>query len=186
MRPQKVLDNEVMLGLSKVFRALGYEGASLKELSEETGLKKASLYHRFPNGKQEMAESVLLYFDQWVEKHVFSTLADEKIDPITRLKKGLEQIRLLYDGGKNMCIFRTLSMDRGLELFEANLKEGVQQWIHSFIKIGLAFDLSNEKAAQLAMQNLIDIQGSLVLTKIVDDTTIFENALKNIEKRYIS
>ncbi|MEP1982729.1 MAG: helix-turn-helix domain-containing protein, partial [Maribacter dokdonensis] len=59
MRPQKVLDIEILTGLTKVFRSRGYEGASLKELSEATGLKKASLYHRFPNGKQEMADAVL-------------------------------------------------------------------------------------------------------------------------------
>lgn len=186
MRPQKVLENDLMEGLSKTFRAFGYEGASLKELSDETGLKKASLYHRFPNGKQEMAESVLAYLDQWVEKYVFSALADEKYNPATRLKNGLEQIAQLYKKGENMCIFRALSMDTGLQLFENNLKEGMQQWINSFINIGLAFHLSPKNAKQLAIQNLIDIQGSLVLSKILHDTTIFENVLKNIEERYIT
>lgn len=185
MRPQKVSENDLMESLSKTFRAFGYEGASLKELSDETGLKKASLYHRFPNGKQEMAESVLLYLDQWVESHVFSALTDETKDPVTRLKTGLEQISLLYHGGENMCIFKALSMDTGLQLFENNLKESMKQWINSFINIGLSFHLSPEKAEQLAIQNLIDIQGSLVLSKILNDTIIFENALKNIERRYI-
>lgn len=184
MRPQKVADNDLMIGLAKVFRTLGYEGASLKELSEETGLQKASLYHRFPNGKQQMAESVLLYFDEWVQNNVFSAFTDEKLDSITRLKMGLEQIKLLYNGGENRCIFRALSMDMGLQLFENNLKDGIQQWICSFKNIGLAFHLSSEKAEQLAVQNLIDIQGSLVLCKILCDTTIFENTLKNIEERY--
>ncbi|MCE7057217.1 TetR/AcrR family transcriptional regulator [Algoriphagus sp. AGSA1] len=186
MRPQKVLDGDLMNGLAKVFRSLGYEGASLQELSVETGLKKASLYHRFPNGKQEMAESVLLHFDQWVKNNVFSALSDEKHDPIIRLKLGLEQIRLLYEGGNQMCVFRTLSMDKGLQLFENNLQEGIQQWINAFVNIGLAFHLSLEKAEQLAIQNMIDIQGSLVLSRIMKDKTIFENALKNIEERYIT
>ncbi len=43
MRPQKVLDKEILNGLTKIFRSRGYEGASLKELSDATGLKKASL-----------------------------------------------------------------------------------------------------------------------------------------------
>jgi len=55
MRPKKVLDETILKGLAEVFRSKGYEGASLKDLSEATGLKKASLYHRFPNGKSEMA-----------------------------------------------------------------------------------------------------------------------------------
>ncbi len=43
MRPQKVSEDDLMESLSKTFRAFGYEAASLKELSDETGLKKASL-----------------------------------------------------------------------------------------------------------------------------------------------
>ena len=47
-RPQSVQDQDLMQRLSCVFRDVGYDGASLSILSEATGLKKASLYHRFP------------------------------------------------------------------------------------------------------------------------------------------
>ena len=59
MRPQKVQDIEIMTSLVKTFRSRGYEGSSLAELAKSTGLKKASLYHRFPKGKEEMAIAVL-------------------------------------------------------------------------------------------------------------------------------
>ena len=45
--------------LLNIFREYGYEGASLSKISERTGLGKASLYHHFPNGKQQMAQEVL-------------------------------------------------------------------------------------------------------------------------------
>ncbi len=184
MRPQKVVDSDLIDGLARVFRSLGYEGASLQDLSAETGLKKASLYHRFPNGKQEMAESVLLHYGQVVEDKIFSVLSDEQVEPIDRLKAGIEQIKLFYEGGKQMCVFRTLSMDKGLQLFENSLKEGVSQWISAFVNLGLAFRLSPNEAEQLAIKNMIDIQGSLVLSHVMNDVSIFENALKNIAERY--
>lgn len=40
MRPQKILDADMISGLTKVFRDKGYEGASLNDLAEVTGLKK--------------------------------------------------------------------------------------------------------------------------------------------------
>ena len=43
--------------LAEVFRERGYEGASLAALSEASGLGKASLYHFFPKGKEEMLGS---------------------------------------------------------------------------------------------------------------------------------
>jgi len=63
MRPQKVIDSDILKGLTKVFRSKGYEGANLSELAQATNLKKASLYHRFPGGKQEMAVTVLTHIE---------------------------------------------------------------------------------------------------------------------------
>src|SRR5437762_12723369 len=45
--------------LGEVFRAHGYEGATLALITEATGLGKGSLYHFFPGGKAQMAAAVL-------------------------------------------------------------------------------------------------------------------------------
>lgn len=185
MRPQKVLDIEILTGLTKVFRSKGYEGASLKELAEATGLKKASLYHRFPNGKQEMAEAVLNHIDEWVVNNVFRALADEEVPPRLRLKNGITQIAKLYNGGEETCIFRALSMKTGLDLFEKQVKNGMNEWIAVFQKLGLAFGFTASKANEYAVQTLIDIQGSLIVTRGLNNLKIFEQTLKKIENNYL-
>ena len=121
MRPQKILDKDMLTGLTKVFREKGYEGASLNELAEVTGLKKASLYHRFPKGKQEMAEAVFTHLDEWVTQNIFFSLKDETQTPELRLKNGLAHIRELYNGGNETCIFRAFSMQAGIQLFEKQI-----------------------------------------------------------------
>jgi AcrR family transcriptional regulator len=186
MRPQKILDRDMLIGLTKVFREKGYEGASLKELAEVTGLKKASLYHRFPKGKQEMAEAVFTHLDEWVDKNIFFSLSDETKIPELRLKNGLAHIRTLYNGGNETCIFRAFSMRAGLELFEEQVKNGMKEYINAFTKIGIALNLSAEKSKNYAIQTLIEIQGSLIVTKGLNDANMFEIALKNIEKRYLN
>jgi TetR/AcrR family transcriptional repressor of lmrAB and yxaGH operons len=50
---------DIIPALAEVFREHGYEGASLALLGDATGLGKGSLYHFFPNGKEEMAAAVL-------------------------------------------------------------------------------------------------------------------------------
>ena len=185
MRPQKVLDEEMLIGLTKTFRSKGYEGASLQELAEATGLKKASLYHRFPKGKQEMAAAVLAYLGKWVEEHIFHALFDESNHPGARLKNGLEQVRILYDQGNEACIFRALSMEAGLALFEVQVNTGMKQWIDAFHKIGLALGLSPLEAKKKALQTLVEIQGSLIVAKGLDDLDIFENTLRSIESSYL-
>ncbi|MBW8243632.1 TetR/AcrR family transcriptional regulator [Muricauda oceani] len=184
MRPQKIQDEELLSALSNVFRTKGYEGASLKELSEATGLQKASLYHRFPNGKKEMAEAVLADMDLWVTKHIFKTLEQEGIPPSVKLKQSLDQISKLYNGGKDNCIFRALSMQEGFDHFHDVITKGFKGWLKSFTALGLSVGQTNQMAEKNAIQTLIDIQGSLMLCKGMQDTNIFINTLKQIEERY--
>lgn len=184
MRPQKVLELEILTGLAQVFRTKGYDGASLAELSAATGLKKASLYHRFPGGKQEMAAAVLGHMDNWVQSHVFHALLDTAKPAHERLTNGLLEIRKLYDKGNEVCIFRALSMKSGLELFEHQITSGMKAWVNAFVEVGKALGLSNAQSYDNAVQTLIEIQGALLVTKGMDDINIFENALKKIEQRY--
>ncbi|SFW24157.1 TetR/AcrR family transcriptional regulator [Cellulophaga fucicola] len=185
MRPQKVLDKDLLTALGKVFRAKGYEGTSIKELSEATGLKKASLYHRFPDGKEEMANSVFSHIEEWVKETIFFALNDESIVPQARLKQAIDHIRILYNGGKDTCVFRAFSMDNGLQLFEGHISGGITEYIKAFKNVGLALKFNEKEAKEHAVQTLIEIQGSLILTKGLNDTSIFENTLKNIENRYL-
>ena len=186
MRPQKVLDIDMLIGLASVFRAKGYEGASLKDLADITGLKKASLYHRFPNGKQEMAEAVLAHIDQWVKDNIVSVLKDDNYSPKIRLQQALSQIRVFYNQGEETCIIRAFSMQAGLELFEQHVKEGLTEWLNAFTEIGIQLNLSPAVAEKKALQTLIDIQGSLILTKGLQDTSIFESTMQNIENNYLN
>ncbi|CAM4120456.1 TetR/AcrR family transcriptional regulator [Zobellia roscoffensis] len=185
MRPQKVLDKEIVEKLVCVFRSNGYDGASLSELAEKTGLKKASLYHRFPDGKRGMAVAVLNHLGEWAEEHVFNVLNDESILPAQRLVNSLDNIRILYNDGKDACVLRVFSLGSGLELFEEQVKNGMAHWVEAFNTYGKALGLPGEKAQKYAVQTLLEIQGSLVVTKGLNDLSIFEQTLNDIESRYL-
>ena len=64
----KVNEDELLDRLTCVFRTHGFEGASLSLISKATGLQRASLYHRFPGGKEEMANAVLERAWTWLNK----------------------------------------------------------------------------------------------------------------------
>ncbi|WP_067151618.1 TetR/AcrR family transcriptional regulator [Pseudotamlana agarivorans] len=184
MRPQKVNDDELIISLSKIFRTQGYEGTSLSDLSNITGLKKASLYHRFPNGKKEMAESVLIHIGKWVADNIFNVLNKEGDPAEDRLKNALFQIRELYNGGLDSCLFKVLSTQNGMDLFGQSITNGMNEWLKAFKHFGLSINLSEHLAEEKALQTLIDIQGSLLVSKGLQDTTVFENTLKQIKDRY--
>ena len=167
-----------------VFRAKGYDGASLNELAEATGLKKASLYHRFPGGKKEMTSAVLDFMESWIITKVYKVLSDDKITPKDRLQEALTNISAVYGGGKEVCLYRSLSMDTGMALFGEKIEKGISQWLESFSILGQSVGQNEETAMQMAKQSFIEVQGSLVLSKAMNSTEPFQNAIQQIENRY--
>jgi AcrR family transcriptional regulator len=182
MRPQKVDNEQVMTGLMSVLRARGYDGASMNDLASATGLKKASLYHRFPGGKKEIVDAVLSYTSQWSQTHVYAVLTNQSKAPELRLKKALNNINTLYNGGEAICMLRALSMDSSMPLFGDQIASHIQLWIEAFTKLGLDFGYKEQKAKKLAMETLVRIQGSLVLSKALNTTEPFRQSLLEVER----
>ncbi len=184
MRPQKVQDIEMLNGLMSVFRSKGYEGASMAELSNATGLKKASLYHRYPGGKKDMTSAVLVHLEESIHKNVYQVLTDTKREKSVRFDEAIQNIKALYNDGREVCMYRSLSLDSGIELFGDQIKQGVNLVIESFKQYGLADGMSEIDATENATQTFIDIQGSLVLSKALQMTKPFIDSLEKIKLRY--
>jgi AcrR family transcriptional regulator len=73
--PAPLLTKDEMLArLMDLLREKGFDGASLSDISESTGLGKSSLYHHFPNGKQEIALQGLAYLEAQLEQAVFEPM----------------------------------------------------------------------------------------------------------------
>lgn len=184
MRPRKVIEEDLINGMMAVLRAKGYYGASLNELANSSGLKKASLYHRFPGGKQEIATAVLLHVDQWVQEHIVLPISDGSEEVADRIDFALDKINELYHQGQKACILRALSTKSGLSLFGDLLNLGAKRWITGFARLGEDIGWSKEHAKEKATEVLIMIQGSLVVTDLLGKPGIFEKTLTSIRTMY--
>lgn len=185
MRPQKIEESELLTGLMTVLRTKGYDGASLNELADFSGLKKASLYHRYPGGKKDIALSVLKFVGEWIDKNIIDVIDNRSLTPQERLQTTLNNIDILYSSGKSSCILRALSTDSGMELFGDELKNSVKRWLSCFSRIGVDFGYDKATSEQKAMQVLVKIQGSLVVSKTLESTRPFIDALDEIRLLYI-
>ena len=169
-----------------VLRLNGFDGTSINDMAEATGLKKASLYHRFPGGKKEITEKVLSYVNSWNQEHVAKVLKADKVKPVERLEQVIENIQILYNNGDSICLFRALTMETSASLFGLQIEEGFNLWIESFTQLGLDFGFEKSKATKMAQEVLIRIQGSLVVAKGLKDLTPFQQTLISIKHMYIN
>ena len=89
-----MVKDETIAQLLTVFRRYGYEGATLTRLSEATGLGKASLYHHFPKGKEEIAAAVLNYTNNSMTANIIAPLRDKERQPALRIREMTKKVNL--------------------------------------------------------------------------------------------
>lgn len=164
-RPQSIGEDMLVARLACVFRDVGYEGASLALLSQATGLRKASLYHRFPAGKRQMAEEVLAAALAWFSENVLVPLRGEGA-PQARLAAVTEQLDGFYEGGRRACLLNMLASPRIEDgPFSPAIKGAFEALIDAFAKLARDAGHAPKAARGRAERSVMMLQGSLVLSR---------------------
>ncbi len=177
---RKVGDDVLLDRLTATFKDVGYEGASLSLLSEATGLKKSSLYHRFPDGKAQMAQEVMAETARVLDAEVFPLLADDAA-PDRKLGAFVRVMDGFYAGGRQSCLLNMLAPPRG----ETNacgdaIGATFQRLLSALGEVAREAGATPAQARMRAEQALVELQGSLVVARGVDDPAVFARALKRI------
>lgn len=171
--------------LREIFRQNGFEGTSLSEIINQTGLGKSSLYHFFPQGKTEMAEAVLHDIDQWFNENVFLPLRKSE-EPVSGIHHMFKEVNRYFKTGDRICLVGAFALDNTRELFPSEIKDYFKIWVDS-----LAWAINKKyshklEARKLAEETVASIQGALVLTRAQNDTKVFTRIMKRLEKRILS
>lgn len=179
-RPASIDDEELLRKLSGVFRDVGYEGASLTELARATGLKKASLYHRFPGGKEQMAREVLAAADAWLAEHVLGPLAADS-PPEQRIERMAKKLDSFYAGGRQACLLNTLSSSQLRDgPFAKDIRRAFRAWILALSDALEDAGFEPEEAKARAERAVALLQGSLVVARGLGSGRPFRDFLRRL------
>lgn len=180
-RPPRIDDDTLLMHLSRVFRREGYEAASLGRLAEATGLKKASLYHRFPGGKAQMAREVLAAAQRWLDAHVLAPLQGDE-PPAARIRAMTAELDRFYEGGTQACLLNILSSPPAEQgPFDDLVRGALTDWHAALVKTLRDHGLDADEAAARAQRALVLIQGSLVLARGLGTPAPFQDCLAQLE-----
>jgi len=174
----RIVSDEVLHAAAlTLFRTYGFEGVSLKRLANATGLEKASLYYRYPGGKDEIAMAVVKEVISWFQENVFAPLAGSE-PTYKRVSFVADQLRQFYSGGSKACLMDVLSIPGASDDLQLALKGAMQAWIDAFAQVAEESGLEAGVARSRAEEAIIHIEGSLILARVLGDTTRFEHVLK--------
>ncbi len=165
--------------LLQLFREYGYDGASLSKISQATGLGKASLYHHFPGGKEEMMDSVLDFLAQALENGVIKTLKG-KGDCLSRFKKMCQVLNDLYEEGKQPCVFAILLSGSARDTFHQRVSRLWILWLNEMMNVLIEAGFTEKQAKERSEAVVIAIQGSLILAQGLRDPAPFKRMIEQL------
>ncbi|NJK56060.1 MAG: TetR/AcrR family transcriptional regulator [Pleurocapsa sp. SU_5_0] len=172
---------KLILQLLELFRRYGYEGATLSKISQFTGLGKASLYHHFPGGKEDMVNAVLEYSENWLEEKILKPMRAQN-NPSDRLKEMCARVNELYQGGEQCCLLGVLLLGEARDLFHEKIKNSLKLWIEAIAEVLVEAGIEEQIAREQAEDAIASIQGALILARGLDDLEPFQRTLRQIKE----
>ncbi|WBQ04398.1 TetR/AcrR family transcriptional regulator [Kribbella sp. CA-293567] len=174
-RASAIDDHDLLDRLTEVFRCHGYAGASLTVLSQAAGLQRASLYHRFPEGKPAMAAAVLNHAERMFTAILEPlTTAQHPADGVAEMA---QRIGAFYRDGRRGCLLDTMTLDGAPDDIRVRATAVARRWMHGMAAAAMRSGASQDEAERRAHAALVNIEGALVVARVLDDPTEFDNTL---------
>jgi len=153
----------------------------LTRIAQATGLGRASLYHRFPGGKEEMAEAVLDRADAWFVSHILAPLT-EPGEPADRVRAMAKRLDAFYGGGRHSCLLDALSLGvAGDHSVRDHVQRSFAAWRGALADVARLSGFRRAEAERRAEEALVRIQGALVLARATGgETRPFSRALHGL------
>jgi len=167
--------------VAEVFRALGYEGASMSSITGRTGLSKGSLYHFFPGGKAEMAAAILAHVDAWFVTNIFDPL--EREAPHAALARMWQEVDGYFRAGRRACLLGAFALDETRDRFSQTIQTYFSRWIEALKTALQRGGAQEDDARALAEDTVVAIQGALTLARALHDDAIFGRTITRLARR---
>lgn len=169
--------DEIVDRLFTVFRDRGFDGASLADLSRATGLGKSSLYHYFPQGKEQMAEAVLDRALALIDAAILGTAeAPESLN--VRVRKIVATLEQIYGGGRTSCVLGHLATAAVGSVARQRLQDAFAHWINAIAKLAGDGGMPPTRAHRFAEDWIARLQGALTLQAATGNVAPFDRAMK--------
>ncbi|NTF43708.1 TetR family transcriptional regulator [Rhizobium sp. AC27/96] len=180
--PRTIFEKPDAIALvAEVFRELGYEGASMSNITARTKLSKGSLYHFFPGGKEQMAAEIIAHIDAWFVVDMFKPL--EEGEPRAAIRTMWETADRYFRSGRRICLIGAFALDETRDRFAMAIRSYFQRWIEALAGALTRAGLTGIEAQALAEEAVVGLQGALMLARALGDEAVFGRILERLKQR---
>jgi TetR/AcrR family transcriptional repressor of lmrAB and yxaGH operons len=154
-----------------LFRRQGYAATGLNQILDVAGVKAGSLYHHFPQGKQELAAAVVDAAGADIERLLRRFLATGR--PVAEIVAGWIDLLVAGLAGdqRDGCPIEPIATEsvNASPLVRAASARAFTGWCAAIEERLRAEDWSEDQAKSVALAVISLIEGALILSRIAGD-----------------
>lgn len=152
---------------SRLFRQHGYDGISLNDILKEVNIPKGSLYHHFPNGKEELAVEAIRHTKQIV-LDMIDKVFDQSEDPVACVQEHIHQLAHLLKDAKDPVglPIGTIAAEKHAtnEPIRSACQSAFEEWRELYSTKFIAAGYSEKQAKDCGIFILAAIEGGILLS----------------------
>lgn len=163
----------------------GYDGATLSVISEVTGLGKASLYHHFPGGKEQMAAEVLAHSDRWGAEHIGRLLQGE-LPPEAKVRGLFRALAEVHTRAHQLTLMNVFTYGAARQVFGRQVSERAQAGLQVLAGLLALCGIPPDLARERALDAYIQVEGAMVLARTLDDLEVFRRVVRRLPDQLLA
>lgn len=158
----------IVTSTNELFRAQGYHGTSLSQISRSSGATTGSIYHFFPGGKEELTIAVI-ESTAAAYRQLFEMVAADASDPVAAYRDFFAAAAAVLADGDYIdpCPIGTIAREVAStnEPLRCAAAAAFESWISAATDHLVAAGVEHARAADLAVVFVAAIEGGFVLSR---------------------
>jgi len=157
----------------------GYDGATLSVISAVTGLGKASLYHHFPGGKEQMAAEVLAHSDRWGAERIGAMLASD-LSAEAKVRGLFHTLEEVHTRAHQLTLMNVFTFGSARGVFGRQVGERARAGLGVLASLLQQCGGPAGEAHARALDAYIQVEGAMVLARTLDDLEVFRRVVRRL------
>jgi TetR/AcrR family transcriptional regulator, lmrAB and yxaGH operons repressor len=168
---------------ASLIRTRGMSATSLSDVLADSGAPRGSIYHHFPEGKDQLAEDAIKWTSERVLAHQRTCLATTPAGVLDCFIDMWRQV-VVASGGRAGCVVAGVAIDTapgGLGLM-AVVRATFQSWVDLLAEQLQATGVPSERATSIALATLASMEGALILCRAEGNSGPLERVAAELKR----
>jgi AcrR family transcriptional regulator len=168
---------------ASLIRTRGMSATSFRDVLEDSGAPRGSIYHHFPDGKEQLAGDAIRWTSERVLAHQRACRAETPVGVLDCFIDMWRQV-VLASGGTAGCVVAGVAIDTiGTDRAMVGLvRETFRSWIDLLTEQLAAVGIPARRASRIALATVAGMEGALILCRAEGDSAPLETVAAELKR----